>query len=243
MNIFPVVWLIFKEGRALASKFVLIIVAAIAFTSSQQAFAVGAVLIGTGYSLNSYDYSDSTTDSANALSSRLSAELGGKDGVDTFIVAFVPVLLGRFGFEFGELKYQFSNSYKGTDNSHLTKKIVGTASYFNITYALAAWESSFFYAKAGINSSASSLSITSTDPVLSQGNGDDKSFGYGYGAGLVFSPSSSTRFNLIVKLDNFGTVVQGYDNDSSAWGSDGKLLSSGDLDLSTITIGFAYNTL
>ena len=241
MNIFCIVWHNASSARVLATRCVLIVATAIASLASQQIFA-REIFISVGYSLNAYDFSDDATDAANATSTGFASETEGKDGPYFFIFGFSrdPHTGRGFGAEAGTLSYQFSNSYIDSNNANLTKKLVGTVSYFNAIYAVTVSDSIVLVGKAGIHYSPSTLSVDSSDPSVAYGEGDDVSLGAGYGAGLLFLPSSSSRFNFFIKFDNFGTVVQNYDNDSASWSSDGKLLSSGDLDLSTLTIAFAY---
>ena len=231
-------WIITASIEAVKIRFRMLtfVIAAIIISSiSQQLFAQDK-FIGIGYSSSAYSYSDSAGDAANAESLSATTSSDEENGIDFYAIN-LPDMGNGLGYEFGGQTYAFDYTYVDADNDTLTKELTGSVIYFNSLYSFEISTSAKLFAKAGVNFSPSSLSITTSSSL--SGEGDDASVGIGFGAGLLFSPPSSD-LGFLVKYDNFGTVVEDYENDNVFWTADGKFVSSGDLDLSSLTIAFAY---
>ena len=234
-------WIIAASVKAVKIRFRVLtfVIPTIIISSISQQLLAQDKFIGIGYSSSAYSYSDNANDAANAELLSATTSSDEKNGIDFYAIS-LPDMGNGFGYEIGGQTYAFDYKYTDTNNDTLTKELTGSVIYFNSLYSFEISKSAKLFAKAGVNFSPSSLSVTTSS--LS-GEGDDASVGIGFGAGLLFSPPSSD-LGFLIKYDNFGTVVEDYENDNVFWRtSDGQFLSylsSGDLDLSSLTIAFAY---
>ena len=194
--------------------------------------------VSIGYSRNSYNFSDSVRDTAGVQSLSAGTSSEGENATHYHAISLPDVGKGHgYGYEFGAQNYGFTYKYDTDDT--LTKQITGSVIYFSSLYSYELLKSVRIFAKGGAKFSSSSLSITAADTP--SGEGAAHLSGFGFGAGLIISPPSS-KFAVLIKYNNFGTVVRNYENDLLVWSSDGRLLSSGNLTLSSLTISLAYKT-
>ena len=214
----------------------LLLAAAVALAISQPGLAKDQ-FISIGYSHNNYNFSDSTRDVANTQSPATTTSSGGEDGMYYYDIILSDARHG-YGVEFGAQTYAFDYEYVNSDSGNsFTKELTGSVHSFNFLYSFKVIESTRVFAKAGVNFSSSFLAVNTSSSL--SGYGSDDLFGIGFGAGLLFLPSSS-NFGFLIKYDNFGTVVKNYENNKLVWASDGERISSGNLDLSSVTIALAY---
>ena len=203
---------------------------------------------GLGYSSNSYDYSDNSTDAANASAAGGAFSSEEENGIIANVV-LLPSYGHGLGAEMGLQTFSFTGRYADTANNSLAKELDGSLFYLNAIYSFDISIAKLFV-KGGVRYSQSTFNAETSGTGLGSAEADTNKIvtdsasqtkiGSGYGAGLLFSPSSS-RFGLIVKYENFGNIVQDYDNDQSiVWESSNRLVSSGDLDLSATSITFTY---
>ena len=214
----------------------LLLAAAVALAISQPGLAKDQ-FISIGYSHNNYNFSDSTRDVANTQSPATTTSSEREDGMYYYDIILSDARHG-YGVEFGAQTYAFDYEYVNSDSGNsFTKELTGSVHSFNFLYSFKVIESTRVFAKAGVNFSSSFLAVNTSSSL--SGYGSDDLFGIGFGAGLLFLPSSS-NFGFLIKYDNFGTVVKNYENNKLVWASDGERISSGNLDLSSVTIALAY---
>ena len=214
----------------------LLLAAATTLTISQQSLAQDQ-FVSIGYSNNNYSFSDSARDIANTQSSSTTTSSEGEDGMYYYDIILSDARHG-YGVEFGAQTYAFDYEYVNTDSGNsFTKELTGSVHSFNLLYSFKIIESTRLFAKAGVNFSSSFLAVNTSSSL--SGYGSDDLFGIGFGAGLLFLPSLS-NWGFLIKYDNFGTVVKNYENNKIVWASDGERISSGNLDLSSVTIALVY---
>ena len=176
-------------------------------------------------------------DIANTQSSSTTTSSEGEDGMYYYDIILSDARHG-YGVEFGAQTYAFDYEYVNTDSGNsFTKELTGSVHSFNLLYSFKIIESTRLFAKAGVNFSSSFLAVNTSSSL--SGYGSDDLFGIGFGAGLLFLPSLS-NWGFLIKYDNFGTVVKNYENTKIVWASDGERISSGNLDLSSVTIALVY---
>ena len=136
----------------------------------------------------------------------------------------MPQKASGLGLEAGGQTYNFTYEYSGSTSgeNESSKELTGSVVYFNGVYSVDLSNAVKFFAKAGFNYSSSDLTVSI--PGLADGTGSGTTaVGFGYGFGIMIAPPNSFT-GFLAKFDNFGTVVEDYENDLIAWTSDNKFL-------------------
>ena len=240
-----------SESYRFKLRAVWLFVVALTMTGLSSQELLAQAYFGIGYSSNMYDFTDNATDVANTAAAGGSANYEEEDGIVANVI-MLPKSGKGWGYELGLQSFSVDTTYTADDNTdnYLLKQINGSVFYFNAVYCFELSKATKLFIKGGLRFGQSDLSVETSGSGLAterrqtnkiEGTSDGQTLmDSGYGTGFIYAPSSS-NFGLLIKYENFGRVVEDYENDQFIeWTSDGKLVSSGDLDLASVSVSFTY---